>query len=218
MPGLTPKEFVTYSGTRCDIKWSLKVEAIQEQYAKVSEEDAERLGLPVECLGSCSFLDDPDTTGWQEPIEFSRYYNLDLLRARILKFFKGLEGKAIFQIEHANDPHYDSSGRILETSYVIDLNRFSSVGELCWLYNGNSEPSYESGCGLFHKTYADNLTEMVCEFVTNPFNVSNKHRFAEQYFSLDGIDDDKLCDFVEIVCDSSVELYLTEEFKKLSLG
>lgn len=184
------------------------------------EQDAERLGLPVACLGSCSFNEESDLGEfeWGESYLFSKFYQLDLLRARVLKWFKALEGTPILALDHSNDPDFDSSGSTGKTQYTICLSNFNSIREICWLYNGSSSPTFESGCGLSHSTYEDDLREMVLKFILNPFNISDKENFAKEHFSLDNLDDDKMCEFSDIVVDSLVEHYLVESFKQLKLN
>ena len=146
---------------------------LQKLYMESAKEDASKIGLPLSCLGSCSLMDE-DFDDWKEQISFSKFYNLDLLRARVIKFFKNLDGKKIYEIDHSNDPVFDSSGAIIETN-----------GEICWLYNGNSYPSFNSGCGLYHNTYQDDLTDIICDFILNPFNIADKERFHKEYFFID---------------------------------
>ena len=112
-----------------------------------------------------------------------------------------------------------SSGSTVKTDCIIDFKKISTVGELCWLYNGNSYASYESGCGLFHQTYEYDVRDIVEEFVYNPFNIADKEKFKKMHFSLENMDEDKKDEFIEVVADSIVSGYIEENIiRKIKLS
>ena len=68
-----------------------------------------------------------------------------------------------YYVTHRDDPPWDCSGetRRDERGYVIDT--YEMLGDYLEEYNGNSEASFVSGCGLFHKTRKDDFEEILDE-------------------------------------------------------
>lgn len=65
------------------------------------------------------------------------------------------------RIIHDFDPPWDQSGTAIRTSEPFDIESYTDLESFVETeYTGNSTPSFVSGCGLFHDSFADELREL----------------------------------------------------------
>lgn len=101
-----------------------------------------------------------------------------------------LEGRK-FEVDYSWDPPWDCSGH-LKTSGNLSLADYNQLFDFLDEYSGNSRPSFVSGCGMFHDSYRDDLTEVVSEHLWSlvraqtPTDLTNEEQDAltEDYADL----------------------------------
>lgn len=167
----------------------------QMHYQKEVEKEAKRLGVPEGCISLYSFGSSCvayDYAGTPEE-SFAKFYNFDLLKAQVRRYFTGLDGSNVYG--HGED------------IFKLDIKRINKIKDLCYLYT-------DSSC---QRTHYDELCYIVRTFLCKPFNIADKDGFEKEYFSPINLSEEKLCDFLDIVCDSNVELYVVDEMLKIKL-
>lgn len=79
------------------------------------------------------------------------------------------------EVTHYYDPPWDSSGQLVETGKPFSLEDYTTLGSFIENeYNGMTEASYLSGCGLFHRTYWDNFEELTRSWVIQQLETALK--------------------------------------------
>ena len=77
-------------------------------------------------------------------------------------------------ITHSLDPPWDRSGIAIITDEKFRLEDYDTLSDFLNEYNGNTTPSYESGCGFYHDTYSDSfgqiIFDMLCEYYGECFD------------------------------------------------
>lgn len=119
--------------------------------------------------------------------------------AEIYKEWVNLE--KINLITHENDPDWDTSGELVEVPVqkITKLSSFSNLTE--WMfnaYNGESYPTYQSGCGIGHETYFDTVMDYIDTDLWRLWTKKLTENQAEALY--DELEDkdllDKMADFV----------------------
>ncbi len=69
-----------------------------------------------------------------------------------------------YDVDYSLDPPWDCSGRIVKTPSTPSkrLSKYEGMGQ--WMEDclmGESTPSYESGCGLYHDTFSHEVEDRV---------------------------------------------------------
>ena len=97
-----------------------------------------------------------------------------------------------YYVTHRDDPPWDCSGETCRDERGYDINNYETLGDYLEEYNGNSEASFVSGCGLFHKTRKDDFEEIldehaalwVKEATKDIITSEDKNKFLEFLFEL----------------------------------
>lgn len=112
---------------------------------------------------------------WQLPIELDLQPLANMLQAELNRMHPALERwlaqwivKILAtatrkQVTHDFDPPWDSSGQLTETdpTQILVLEDYSRVRDLFKEYSGQSKATYESGWGIAHTSFAEELEEAV---------------------------------------------------------
>ncbi|PTM59848.1 hypothetical protein [Desmospora activa] len=70
-----------------------------------------------------------------------------------------------YEVDHNLDPPWDSSGRLISTNQNLQTEDYQTLEQFLEEYNGNSLPSFVSGCGLSHQTFAADLERETSQFI-----------------------------------------------------
>lgn len=74
------------------------------------------------------------------------------------------------EITNEFDPVWDTSGITLNTDQLFNIKDYTSLDSFIENeYNGTSQPSFISGMGLFHNVYANELEELITEWISLQF-------------------------------------------------
>lgn len=89
-------------------------------------------------------------------------------------------------VDHSSDPDWDTSGHPIYTDTPFNSNDYTTLESFLKEHNGQTEPSYMSGCGLFHLTYRSELEDLTLQWtgelqtqVVNDLLKENKTLFKE---------------------------------------
>lgn len=152
------------------------------------------------------------------------YYNFDLLERKIKNYVLSLQNEPLLQLDHSLDPPFDSSGRVIESNYLIDLKVFTKIHELYPLYNGCSTPTYQSGYGLHWEKRERDFEEIINDFIYNFNNLTNQEALIEKLKNIDYDDlngqtkDDREDVIKEFICETALDHYLFIKFGKIPIS
>ena len=110
------------------------MEYIQKLYQEALTKDSLRLEIPKECLGDCSFNTNSDLS-WEEQKEFAKFYNLDLLVAKVTRWAKKLEGTPILALDHS--AIISQKGIVAEKGKQLDSHFSGTL--LSWNFQAKKE-------------------------------------------------------------------------------
>lgn len=152
------------------------------------------------------------------------YYNFDLLERKIKNYVLSLQNEPLLQLDHSLDPPFDSSGRVIESNYLIDLKVFTKIHELYPLYNGCTTPTYQSGYGLHWEKRERDFEEIINDFIYNLKNLTNQEALIEKLKNIDYDDlngqtnDDRENVIKEFICETALDNYLFIKFGKIPIS
>ena len=152
------------------------------------------------------------------------YYNFDLLERKIKNYALSLQGEPLLQLDYSLDPPFDSSGRVIESNYLIDLKVFTKIHELYPLYNGYNTPTYQGGCGLYWEKRERDFQEIINDFIYNLHNLTNQEALIKKLKDIgydnfnDQTEDYKEDVIKEFICESGLESYLLIKFGKTPIS
>ena len=97
------------------------------------------------------------------------------------KIIKNFYTQDKIEITHDYDPPFDCSGQAYRTHEYYRLMDYQTFEDFLEEYNGASQASYMSGCGLFWRTYSDEIEDEIrdenydyCKTIlTNELNLPN---------------------------------------------
>lgn len=147
------------------------------------------------------------------------------LRKTIAQWFAyAILYKPKYKVTHGFDPSWDSSGIAMSTGKSFCLSDYDSIEDfLSSEYTGQSQASFVSGCGLFHQTYKEALSEVIRDWLTEELkeifsNQNNRLRLC----SLAGLDDvtvNSERDFFDFICqvDEALDQLKPEPLTNLQL-
>lgn len=100
----------------------------------------------------------------KENIEKNKYGYVQEVATWISKVF--LE-ETKTEVTHDDDPYWDNSGKAVVTNEFFDSEDYTDLDSFTeHEYNGQSSPSFESGCGLYHDRYYKEVDELTDDFVS----------------------------------------------------
>ncbi|MCA1066117.1 hypothetical protein QTG56_25480 (plasmid) [Rossellomorea sp. AcN35-11] len=114
------------------------------------------------------------------------------------------------EVTHDFDPPWDYSGELIDTNEPFQLKDYTSLESFTENeYNGISEASFVSGCGLLHKYYTDELDELTDEWVVD--------QLISAVIELRREHPDRFNDFIEGVKEEGEEIHTAKEITQLIL-
>ena len=110
-------------------------------------------------------------------------------------------------IDHDDDPPWDCSGKVCIDEGSFILSDYQKLSDFLEELTGNTEASYESGCGFFHTTYEKALQYIVWNYIHQVFQSQ-----FQDYDNWSNDVEDASCEFstylMEVSCEwSCVELF-----------
>jgi len=128
-----------------------------------------------------------------------------ILDKAIKKVIANFYSNEKIEITHDYDPPYDSSGQARHTYNKYKVEDYKIFSDFLEEYNGISEATYTSSCGLYWKTYKDEIEQILREenydnckqIIAKELNTDTDSELVQDYY--DEYDNEVYDDFVFLV-------------------
>lgn len=149
---------------------------------------------------------------WEEKIDLKKRMLEKYSKKEYIKDFAAWLVDAIefgtkYDVDHDLDPPYDSSGRLVEVG-SFNIDDYETVSDFFNEYTGQTEASYMSGCGFFHKTYdsewddfTSELSNKIFKEVISDIARENKTIYLELLEEIEPEDSEVFDEIQEFFCD-----------------
>ncbi len=148
----------------------------------------------------------------------SNKWKKSILDKAIKKIIANFYSNEKIEITHDYDPPYDSSGQVIHTNNKYKVEDYRLFSDFLEEYNGVSEATFISGCGLYWQTYKGEIEQILREenydncrqIIAKELNTDIDSELVQDYY--DEYDNEIHDDFVFLVEYDLIDLL--EEMKE----